>query len=481
VRSSRTLRIVSATVALAVAGLTALLLIGTGDREHPSDPEDPLPDERVLTLYSPRIHSEPYVHYQDGVFLRANGREAPSRPGYITGIKEQVLVDRKGPDAKPLPLNKMMVHHLLLFSPNAVRQVPGNCFGLFGLRGEEHPQGGFASGIPRALRRRYGMDNRLATGGAPDWLLVYMVMNHYKRPKSFYVRTKVYYTDAPRTPVSPIVLGDCSRRINGMLYDVPGGGSAGSNFVQRSAWRVPNGLDGRIVLAESHQHGGAKFQTLASRSCRRRILKAPAYYGLPGHPYNTIRPILHEPGPIGNGTFSSAKGIPFHGGEVLTRAAVHDGSNLHVAAMGFWLLWITRERDVDRCGQLPRDVRDINRPRRYDARPAYDLQVPQLSPPPRTNRALRRTSSEIADDVFRPGRLSVRAGERVTWRFAGARPHSVSVANGPRGFSSLYWGRTDGTYSFTPRVPGVYRLTCLVHPTTMGQTLLVKAPRQRST
>ena len=468
---------------ISIAGLVLLLggvaLAGSlllSDDEAPDRPRasDPLPDERVLTFYSPKIESRPYVHYQDGVFLRANGREAPRRPGYITGFKEQVLVDSKSPDAKPLPLDKMMVHHLLYFSPNRVNQAPGNCFGLFGLRGEEHPQGRFAGGMPRSLRRAYGLDNRLANGRAPDWLLVYMVMNHYKRPKSFYVRTKVYYTTKPRQPLSPIVLGNCSQRINGMLYDVPGGERPGSNFVQRSSWRVPRDLNGRVVLAESHQHGGARYQTLSNRTCGRRILKAPAYYGLPNHPYNTIRPILHEPGPVGNATFASARGIPIHGGEVLSRAAVHDGSNLHVAAMGFWLLWITPDSSVRRCEELPHDLKDINRPPRYDPDPDFGKVVPQLAPPQGPERALRNGPIRVGDNFFDPGRVEVRTGEKVTWRFAGAEPHSVSVANGPRGFSSLYWGRKDGTYSFTPRVPGLYRLTCLVHPTTMGQTLRVR-------
>jgi plastocyanin len=50
----------------------------------------------------------------------------------------------------------------------------------------------------------------------------------------------------------------------------------------------------------------------------------------------------------------------------------------------------------------------------------------------------------------------------------------VSVANGPRGFSSNYLGVTRGSYSFTPTVPGTYKLTCLIHPTTMSQTVKVK-------
>jgi plastocyanin len=65
-------------------------------------------------------------------------------------------------------------------------------------------------------------------------------------------------------------------------------------------------------------------------------------------------------------------------------------------------------------------------------------------------------------------------GEPVTWSFSGARPHSVTVANGPRGFSSVYLGKTRGDYTVTPKVKGTYKLVCLIHPTTMAQTLEVK-------
>ena len=37
-----------------------------------------------------------------------------------------------------------------------------------------------------------------------------MVMNHYKKPKDFYVRTRVYYTTEKRTSVQPLVIGKCS-------------------------------------------------------------------------------------------------------------------------------------------------------------------------------------------------------------------------------------------------------------------------------
>src|SRR3954467_14113622 len=98
-------------------------------------------DEQLLTLYSPPIDSEPYVHKSTTVTLRPNGREAPSVPGYVLGFKEQVLVDSRDPNAKPLPVTKMMVHHLLYYTGGRVDTVAGGCLGdqFLGGRGEEHP------------------------------------------------------------------------------------------------------------------------------------------------------------------------------------------------------------------------------------------------------------------------------------------------------------------------------------------------------
>ena len=434
-------------------------------------------EEKVLTLYSPKIQSLPYVHDTHQVALRANGNEAPAEPGYITGWKEMALVDSKDPKAKPLPIAKMMVHHFLYFAPGTDSQAPGSCWGnsgFIGGRGEEHPLGRLATPLPASTRRRYGIVNRKVDGSAPDWRLTAMVMNHYKRPKSFYIRTRIHYTTERRTPILPIVLGDCSHLLKQMAYDVPGGGRKGSNFVSASDWVVPDGLNGRILLGASHHHGGAKYQSLESRTCGRRIYKARAYHGLPSHVYNTIRPILHEPGPIGNGTFASQQGVPITEGEVLRRVAVHDNHNLHVASMGFWTLYVVRDESVTRCGRMPTDMVDANRPRRFDRTPNYELEVPQLARPSGGSAVFSGAPLEVGDDFFRPGVITANAGESVTWRFSGARPHNVAVANGPRGFASVYTGQTTGTYSFTPKVRGTYRLVCLVHPTTMAQTLKVE-------
>jgi hypothetical protein len=428
-------------------------------------------DEKQLTLYSPPIKTLPYVHDTHTMTLRANGIEAPAKPGFVTGVVEQALVDSKDPDAKPLSNARMMIHHLLYFAPGRVEEPTGSCWNGAGFitgRGEEHPEGNF-NFVPGDQRAQYGIENRMHDGSAPSWRLIAMVMNHVKKPKTVYVRTKVHYTEDARTPVHPTVVG-C--RGNGMAFDIPGGGPKGSNFVDASTWTSP--VNGRILLAASHQHGGGKRQTLSSDTCNRGIFSANVYHGTPDHIYNTIRPILHEPGPIANGTFGTRQGVPIRQGEVLRRRAVHDAHNLHVAAMAFWVLQVVKDDTVERCGPMPTDIRELRRPKRFDKTPNHDLVVPQLDKPKGAFAPFTGGPITIADDYFRPAKLEARVGEALTWEFKGSKPHTVTVANGPRGFSSLYSGQLRGSKTFTFDVPGTYRLTCLVHPTTMGQTVRVR-------
>ncbi|HEV2812676.1 MAG TPA: hypothetical protein VGW10_05425 [Solirubrobacteraceae bacterium] len=434
--------------------------------------------ERLLTFHSPAIETAPYIHDTHQVTLRPNGREAPAEPGYVTGIAEQTLVDSKDPDAKPLNNAQFMIHHFLIFAPGRLDQAPGSCWGQSGFiagRGEEHPSGDFSEFAPPELRSRYGITNRTAEGTAPTWRLTAMVMNHVKRPKRVFVRLKVWYTDEPREPLSPVVVGNCRHLGNAMAYDVPGDGGPRSEFVDESTWTVPAGFKGRIMGGASHQHGGGKYQTLASQTCGRGIFRAETYHAPADHIYNTIRPILHEPGPLANGTFRTAQGIPITGGEVLHRRAVHDNSNLHVAAMGFWVLLVAPDETVQPCGPMPDDISDITRPERFDETPNFGLRVPQLAPPrPTAFRPFTGRPLLVEDGGFGHGRITARVNRPVTWRFEGVTPHTVTVANGPTGFSSLYSGQSRGSYTITPRRRGTYRLTCLIHPTRMGQTLVVK-------
>ena len=248
------------------------------------------------------------------------------------------------------------------------------------------------------------------------------------------------------------MFGDCSTLLNGMAYDVPGGGPPGLDLRRREH------LDGARSAAASSSRtptSTAAASTTCSRAetCGRGSSRRRVYHGRPNHIYNTIRPILHEPGPIGNGSYATVRGIPIAEGEVLRRAAVHENHNLHVAAMGFWVAMLVPDASVERCGPLPDDIVELNRPRRFDRTPNYGLVVPQLSRPTGAFRPFTGGSLDVDDGYFTPGRVTANVGETVTWRFVGRAPHSVTVANGPRGFSSLYLGRTAAATVSRRRCP----------------------------
>src|SRR4029079_11455231 len=95
----------------------------------------------------------------------------------------------------------------------------------------------------------------------------------------------------------------------------------------RSTWTVP--FSGRILAAASHNHGGALHQTLSSKTCGGTLFDTTGHYGADDHPYNTIRPILHEPGPIANGTFRSLEGVPVTAGRGAERVAVRADVHTH--------------------------------------------------------------------------------------------------------------------------------------------------------
>ena len=160
---------------------------------------------------------------------------------------------------------------------------------------------------------------------------------------------------------------------------------------------------------------------------------------------------------------------------MLRRTAVHDNHNLHVASMGFWATWFVEDDSVKKCGKLPDDIVEINKPKRYDRTPNYDLEVPQLSKPRGAMAAFDGAPLEIGDDFFRPGRITAKVGETITWSFGGdASAQRDRGQRAARVLVGLLGQRQGGTYSVTPRVKGTYKLVCLVHPTTMAQTLEVK-------
>ncbi len=74
---------------------------------------------------------------------------------------------------------------------------------------------------------------------------------------------------------------------------------------------------------------------------------------------------------------------------------------------------------------------------------------------------------------FNKPNLSVPRGTKVRWTIPGNELHNVTVASGPRGFSST--NLSNNRY-FEKKlvVRGTYRLFCALHPVDMTQRVVVR-------
>lgn len=415
--------------------------------------------EQKLTLYSKPIEVKPYTGEQHYMPLAANGSQAPADPGWITSIRVDV-VKKRSPSAKALSIQDVMIHHIVLHAPDAKwGNQAANCFSQFFAMGEENQE------MPKT--GDYGIANMTAGGAAPDWLLTHMLMNH--RPYAFtaYVRTRITYSDTPKTELTPLWM-DTAGCDPDPVFTVPGGGKKGSNHVDDHTYTVPQ--DGRIIGAQGHLHGGGRYQTVTNTSCDdRQLLRSQAYYAKPDHIFYRVRPILHEPSPVSMSRTISEQGIPVSEGDKLRLRAVYDNQLPHTRVMSIVMAYLL-PGEVEPCEQATGDLLTQDVPKRY--RKPYPLsRVPLMAPP---KGAFRPFSDpiDVVDYAFRQRRVVVSRGTPVTWKFNGGTPHDVSVANGPRAFSSAWIQK--GEFTYTPTVKGTYGLFCTLHPGLMSQELKVK-------
>lgn len=80
----------------------------------------------------------------------------------------------------------------------------------------------------------------------------------------------------------------------------------------------------------------------------------------------------------------------------------------------------------------------------------------------------------VGDNYFvKPGggTVTVKRGTTITWRWAGAAPHNVTVRKGPARFASRT--QTHGTFAKRITKPGTYSLICTIHGAAMTMKLRV--------
>jgi hypothetical protein len=395
---------------------------------------------------------------------------APGLDGWLVRMHARV-VDRRG---RPMPVRQVMLHHVVY--KNAARRdsVCGGTESFYGT-GEENETLRLPPGYGYRVRRR----DRWRTG--------WMLMNHQARRRRAYIEYTAWIETSRRLrPVTPywVRATGCAGR-NDPIFNVPGGGAPGSTHAKSAWWTVP--ASGRLVAGGSHVHGGSKELLLTQPACGDRTLMASRpLYGLPGHPYYKVRPVLHEPGPIATSWSTSRTGIPVAQGERLRVTSLYDGERPHTRVMGIWHLYLAPDPAVrGGCEPLPDDVHGElpPEPGRTDP-PAVTVPLTGLDgrgvartilrPPGPLLRAGSRATVTVGTRSYSVRNLSIALGGRVRWRFRDPRGlHDVTLANGPVGFASR-WSERGQSYSRRFTVPGSYRLFCSLHPIDMTQVVTVR-------
>jgi plastocyanin len=255
------------------------------------------------------------------------------------------------------------------------------------------------------------------------------------------------------------------------VFDVPGGGETGSTYSRSINWTAP--MAGRLVAGGGHLHGGGKNLVLSEPDCSdREVFASRPLYGFPDNPVYLARPVMHEPGPINMSGFRSEKGVPVAKGQRLKLTANYDNQYPHTRVMGIFGTYFAPDSSVtDGCAPLPPiDTDAATVPGRSE--PPY-FKVPLARKPVgKLRRFGRKATIKVKDFGFDKEKVRVRRGAVVRWKFSGYNLHDVTLATGPRGFSSPYFG-SGHVFRQKLTVPGTYRIYCTFHTRQMVQQIRV--------
>jgi len=413
------------------------------------------------------------------------GIPTPQIDGAVTRMETDV-VDATG---KPIGIDRLMLHHIVFSNVGSTigAKRDSTCDTFTGLDS--------ISKIPAMAERFYAAGEERAVldlprghgykvGASDIWLMTWMMMNHRAKTDTAYIQYKVTVDDDPAlAPVIPIWMDVRNCRAD-PVYDVPGGGAPGTTQNETMLWRAPKA--GRIVAGAGHVHGGGRELTLSEPDCGDRVLhRSKPTWGNPDHPFYNVRPVLHEPGPVHMSGFTTPTGFPLAAGQQLKLTSVYDAQRPHSRVMGIEMVYFAPDEAITGCAAMPADVVESTSPipgRVAPPRVTVPLtgldargQARTISRPAGRLKRVRgsRTTVGVQDVRFTVGNLSVRRGATVAWKFSGELLHDVTLASGPRAFSSPHRS-AGGRFEQKLSVPGTYRIFCSLHPVAMTQRLVVR-------
>ena len=433
----------------------------------------------------------------------------PPTAGYITKMETDIVDATTG---DPVPISRLMLHHIVFAS---IGKPDSTCHGqgFNGFDSRPDPllanvpiQRFYAAGEERAklsLPAGYGYEN---PEGA-FWGITYMVMNHRSVPDNALIQYKVTYEDDPAgeglTPVTPwwLDVRDCRAD---PIYNVPGvkkkakkgkkgkgkKSAAAPTHVESKDYTFPAG---RIVAGAGHVHGGAFKLTVTQPDCNnRQVADSNPTWGLPDHPFYTVRPVLHEPGPINMSAFHSQAGIPVGQGSTIRLNSLYDNSRPHTRVMGIYLVFVAPPNPgppPQSCDPLPGDVQTFStdQPGRSGPIP-YTIPLTGLNaqgqavtikkPPGKTRKAKSGDLVEVKDRFFDKPNLEVTKGTKLNYLFSGTELHNLTLANGPLGIGT---DNLNANRAFRQKFTrtGTYNFFCGLHPVQMSQRVVVKKKKKK--
>ena len=407
----------------------------------------------------------------------------PKVDGFITRMSADVV----DADGNPVPINRIMLHHIV-FQKLGVQSSTCDKFTLFDDKTQLPAQADsfMFSGEERnemVLPDGYGYP----IAKDDKWSMVWMLMNHRPQADPVFIRWTVTYEDSEQlTPVKPIWLDVVNCRAD-PVYTVAG--DAKTKIHERAYERaVPE--SGRIVAVGGHVHGGATDLKVSQVDCNDRLIhRSQPAWGEPSHPFYKVRPILHEPGPLSMSRFVSAQGWPVSQGQRLKLTSRYDNTLPHTRVMGIVIAYLAPDASVPAgCAPAPTDVK-VEQPAELSGTP-FRTKTPKfvvpltgtdekgraisISRPPGKTRDLKSGSTiKVGDFDFSTANARVKKGAKLNWKFGPPTLHNVTLANGPRGFSSLNLN-DNRVYGYKFKVPGTYRVFCGLHPVSMTQTVTVR-------
>ena len=322
------------------------------------------------------------------------------------------------------------------------------------------------------------------------WHVSWMLMNHHNHARRVFIEYTLRMNRGWRdTPVTPHWIGvePCLRD---PIFNVPGGGGPGAEYVKAIDWRPP--ADGRIVAVGTHVHGGAKTMRITEPACGdRTLVESQAQYGLADDPIYHVLPQIHEPSPRFASYPMSATGIPVRKGRTYRATAIYDNELPHARVMGIMHAYVAPlgagGSDSPRpaaCAPLPDDLETVG----WDK--PFRTEVPKVEIPlaVRDRNGNAKPVRTLPGNFWRPGgdaivrmenlrfnhrKVSIAAGDAITWIFADPFLHDVTSASGPSAIGSQPL-KEGARWRLRFRRRGTYHLYCTLHPLDMQQVVEVR-------